>query len=280
MVQGCDFVVHTASPYVIGNIKNAQELLVEPAVKGTENVLNSVNKASSVKRVVITSSLVAVYGEPAEKGKGHTYTEKDWNTVSSVTNEPYYYSKRLAEEAAWKMCEAQSSWNMVSINPGAIYGPPTSDRMDGSSIGLMKQVMDGTMWPLCPCFNIGTVDVRDVAKAHVLGLTSKASEPSERMRYICISKVMTFLDIADLLREKYGAKYCLPKGYAPTFLLSILGPILGGVSVRFVWKNSNVPLVLDNSKIKKDLGMEFRALGETMIEMADCMIELGLIKKK
>ena len=37
-----------------------QAELIEPALKGTLNVLNSVAKASSVKRVVLTSSMAAV----------------------------------------------------------------------------------------------------------------------------------------------------------------------------------------------------------------------------
>lgn len=52
-------------------------------LKGTENVLGAVNKASSVRRVVLTSSVVALYGLNDEK-KG-PYDESDWNKTSSLT---------------------------------------------------------------------------------------------------------------------------------------------------------------------------------------------------
>lgn len=42
------------------NVKDSQKELIEPAVKGPENVLNSANKTSLVKRVVLTSSCAAI----------------------------------------------------------------------------------------------------------------------------------------------------------------------------------------------------------------------------
>jgi len=79
------------------------EIVITPAVKGTENVLNAANKAESVKRVVLTSSCAAIYGDPEERGKGHVFSEKDWCSTPSETVLPYFYSKKVAEEKAWEM---------------------------------------------------------------------------------------------------------------------------------------------------------------------------------
>ncbi|EYU34232.1 hypothetical protein MIMGU_mgv1a0266902mg, partial [Erythranthe guttata] len=61
VVDGCDGVFHTASPVIVDNINDPQTELIEPAVKGTMNVLSScVKKKGSIKRVVLTSSIAAV----------------------------------------------------------------------------------------------------------------------------------------------------------------------------------------------------------------------------
>ena len=76
--------MHTASPFLMGGIKNPQKQLVDPALKGTRNVLESVNRFSSVKRVVLTSSIAAIYGNAKEALSipDNTYNESHWNTVS------------------------------------------------------------------------------------------------------------------------------------------------------------------------------------------------------
>ncbi|KAL2942061.1 Tetraketide alpha-pyrone reductase 1 [Bienertia sinuspersici] len=58
-VEGCEGVFHTASPFY-HDVKDPQVELLDPAVKGTNNVLNACAKFSSIKRVVLTSSMAAV----------------------------------------------------------------------------------------------------------------------------------------------------------------------------------------------------------------------------
>ncbi|TXI81463.1 MAG: NAD-dependent epimerase/dehydratase family protein, partial [Cupriavidus sp.] len=61
-MEGCEVVMHTASPFVISGFRDANEALVRPALEGTRNVLESANRIGSVKRVVLTSSVVAIHG--------------------------------------------------------------------------------------------------------------------------------------------------------------------------------------------------------------------------
>ena len=42
------------------------------------NTVGAASKSPSVKRVVLTSSCAAIYGDPHEFGKDHVYTEADW----------------------------------------------------------------------------------------------------------------------------------------------------------------------------------------------------------
>ena len=62
-IAGCEYIMHTASPYVL-DVKDSQHDLVDPALKGTLNVMQACVKAGSVKRVVLTSSVAAVFDEP------------------------------------------------------------------------------------------------------------------------------------------------------------------------------------------------------------------------
>ncbi|KAF3325178.1 tetraketide alpha-pyrone reductase 2-like protein [Carex littledalei] len=59
-VNGVDGVFHTASPVATFDPQNIQETLIDPAIKGTTNVLTSCAKATSVNRIVVTSTIGAV----------------------------------------------------------------------------------------------------------------------------------------------------------------------------------------------------------------------------
>jgi nucleoside-diphosphate-sugar epimerase len=98
-VAGCSFVLHTASPFVIGEVAD-ENILIKPAVEGTLNVLKACANAKEVKRVVLTSSEVAIAkGYSAEYESTHVFDENDWSVVDRIP--AYPKSKLLAEKAAW-----------------------------------------------------------------------------------------------------------------------------------------------------------------------------------
>ena len=59
-VKDCDYVIHVASPFPSTPPKTEDEVIT-PAVEGTKNILEACSKSGSVKRVVITSSVVTIY---------------------------------------------------------------------------------------------------------------------------------------------------------------------------------------------------------------------------
>ena len=99
-IEGCELVIHTASPFVIGKVKDPLKDLIEPAEKGTQNVLEGVNRVGGVKRVVLTSSVAAIYSDSMDINltPKKVFTEDCWNNQSSVKHNPYSYSKNLAEK--------------------------------------------------------------------------------------------------------------------------------------------------------------------------------------
>lgn len=58
-LEGITYVVHLASPLSMATIEFERDV-IQPAVRGTINILLCAKKVPTVKRVVITSSLVAV----------------------------------------------------------------------------------------------------------------------------------------------------------------------------------------------------------------------------
>jgi nucleoside-diphosphate-sugar epimerase len=267
-MQNCRWVIHTASPFLIGKTQNPQQQLIDPALQGTRNVLNSVNATPSVERVVLTSSVAAVVGDNSEiyQTQGEIFTEAHWNQRSSLDHQPYSYSKTLAEQEAWKMAKAQDRWQLLTINPGFVMGPSLSSRKDAASIDFMQNMLGGQLAIGAPKLNFGVVDVREVAKAHILA----CEKPEASGRHILVADHADILDMADLLRERLGPDNRLkklPKGRLPKTAFYLVGPLLG-FSWKYVKNNIDVPLRFDNSYSKRDLGVAYRPLGDTLAEMA------------
>lgn len=278
-MEGCELVFHTASPFST-TVDNPQKQLIEPAVKGTQNVLEQANKTTSVKRVVLTSSCAAIYTDAKDcaDAPNGVLTEDVWNTTASIDYQPYSYSKTLAEQKAWEIQKAQDRWDLVTINPSFVMGPFLNPGATTSeSFNILKEMGDGTFKQGAPKMGIGIVDVREVAEAHYqAGFT-----PDAKGRYITSAHDSSFLEMAKILHEKYGDEYPVPNKAVPKWLLMIIGPMVNKLlSRRYIKNNVNHEFKADNSKIKKDLGIEFRPLKDTLNESFQVLIEEGILKKK
>jgi len=252
VMKGAEWVFHTASPFFM-NVTDAQKELIEPALNGTINVLKSVDKAATVKRVVLTSSVAAIAKKFADP---HVYTEADWNTTSTLEAEPYRLSKRLAEEEAWKISKGKA-WDLVTICPSFVMGPVQGPRADATSVKAMAAILNGTHNENgVPSPRFGVVDVRDVARAHVLA----AQTPKANGRYIVSSyEAHGQLEWVEILKNSGEFKeFTLPtkeNGSAPN------------------------PNHFDHKKVKTDLGLEFTKLEKTIVEMAHSLIKFGIVSK-
>jgi dihydroflavonol-4-reductase len=259
--EGCSYVLHTASPYTL-TVKDPQRELVAPAVNGTINVLASCERAR-VNRVVLTSSMAAVTDEPESD---RVLTEADWNTKSSLERNPYYFSKTLAERAAWDFVKQRRPWfDLVSVNPFLIVGPSLVAGLNTSN-QIFVDLLKGT-YPGIVGLTWGFVDVRDVAAAHVRAMDT----PTANGRYICAGEAASMRTVVGLLRKHgWGEGYKLPSigldnpaGDVIVRLGSYLQP--SGVGSYLRTHVGRVPRY-DTSKIRRELGMTFRPLGETIVE--------------
>ena len=275
-MKDCTIVFHTASPFT-SNYKDPQKDLVDPAVKGTNNVLQSAIRTPSVKKVVLTSSCAAIYTDAidVESAPGGILTEGIWNTTASLDYQPYSYSKTMAEKKAWEIAESQSQWQLVSVNPSLVMGPPLNTRsITSESFTILKQMGDGTMRFGAPKMGIGLVDVRDVADAHI----QAAFNDKAQGRYICSAHNTDFFEMTQALREKYDKNYPIAKSPMPKWILSLVGPLINKAMTRkFIRNNINVEWKADNSKIKNELGIRFRPLRETMEDAFQALIDEGIL---
>ena len=147
--------------FLLSGVTDPQEELVRPALEGTRNVLDSVNRADSVRRVVLTSSVVAIYGDAREllDVPGRVFTDDHWNTTSSVDHQPYPYSKTVAEREAWRYQQEQDRWDLVTIHPGLVLGPSLTTASESASLSTMKQFTDGTLLAGAPALTVGVVEM-------------------------------------------------------------------------------------------------------------------------
>lgn len=276
-MAGCEVVMHTASPFVVRGFKDANEALIRPAVEGTRNVLEAANRTQSVKRVVLTSSVAAVYGDSADlsvQGK-EAFDETDWNQSSRVDHQPYSYSKFLAEKEAWKIHDAQSRWHLVTINPSMVAGPALNTQTSSTSIETLRNLGMGKMWPGAPNMPLGWVDVRDVAQAHL----EAAFRPDAEGRHIVSNGEPTLLDIADMLKKKYPKGYRFPVMMLPKFIVKWLGRLVdASATPQFVENNVGHNLKFDNSRSRERLGLQYRPLEQTFTEHFQQLIDDGIVR--
>lgn len=263
-MQGCEVIIHTASPFTL-SIKDAQKELIDPALKGTQNILNSVNDTPSVKRVVLTSSVVAMYGDAidVQHARDKTIDESYWNTTSTLKHNPYGFSKVLAEKKAWDIQKNSSGWDLVVVNPSFVMGPGINPDATSESFTFMKQLIDGSSKSGVPYLSFGLVDVRDVASAHF----HAAFKPKANGRHILCAGTLTMLEMAMVLKKEFGKQLKLPKSELPKFLMYLFGPFVG-LSRSWIKNNVGYPIKLNNQKSKVELGINYHPIDHTLIEFA------------
>uniref|UniRef100_A0A5B7BFN5 Dihydroflavonol 4-reductase n=1 Tax=Davidia involucrata TaxID=16924 RepID=A0A5B7BFN5_DAVIN len=196
-IEGVDGVFHTASPVLVPHDHNIQATLIDPCIKGTLNVLSSCVKASSVKRVVLTSSCSSIrYHDDVQQIS--PLNESHWSDLEYCKryNLWYAYAKTIAEKEAWKIAE-ESGIDLVVVNPSFVVGPLLAPQPT-STLLLILAIVKGLRGEY-PNTTVGFVHIDDVIAAHILAMEeSKASG-----RLICSSSVAHWSEIIEMLRTKY-----------------------------------------------------------------------------
>ncbi|WP_328442662.1 SDR family oxidoreductase [Amycolatopsis sp. NBC_00438] len=196
-VDGCDFVLHVASPVRPGKVANEDDVIA-PARNGTLRVLRAA-RDGGVGRVVLTSAFHAVgFGHPHT---GRAFTEDDWSVLDGPGVDAYGKSKILAERAAWDFVRDEGgALELATVLPVAVMGPVMGREVSGAN-HLVQRLLEGKI-PGYPDLYLPIVDVRDVASAHVLAMTADGAAGQRFL--LAGGPSMAMKEIGALLKENFG----------------------------------------------------------------------------
>jgi dihydroflavonol-4-reductase len=261
-VNGCDYVLHVASPFPVAQPKDPDELIV-PAREGTLRVLGAALDAG-VGRVVVTSSVAAVRG--GVDSSSAPLTEKDWTDPENLKLPAYTRSKTIAERAAWDFVRGRGEVEKLAVvNPGAILGPVLSDDRSPSLelIGRLLKGMPGT-----PRIGFSLVDVRDVADLQIKAMTTPEAGGE---RFIAVARFQWMAEVAAVLRDRLGpAAAKVPKRAVPNLIVRGMGIFDPGV--RSIVGQLGQKVELSSAKAEAELGWSQRPVEETVVDCAQSLV--------
>ncbi|CAJ1934026.1 unnamed protein product [Sphenostylis stenocarpa] len=243
--EGCSGVFHTASP-VPFIVDDPQKQLLDPAIKGTLNVVKSCAKSTSVKRVVLTSSVAAVLynGRPRTP---EVVVDETWFSDTNFLRENerwYAFAKTSAEEDARKFFD-EHDIKLIVINPAMCIGPLLQPEVNASSSAILNLINGSKTFPNS---SYGWVNVKDVANAHIQAYEIDSASG----RYCLVEKVAHYSELANILRDMYPTLQIPDKceddePFVPTFQVS--------------------------KEKTKSLGIEFTSLEESLREAVESLKE-------
>lgn len=229
-MKGCSVLHHVASPFILtGSKEQLQTKLIDPAIKGIEEILASCSKTPTINKVILTGTVLTCCADfrPSVGNPSFSFSEADWEENVSETCWPYVYSKVVQEKRAIEIAAAQSQYELSILAIGGQFGPMTSTAGTGVSAMLLKYIRMGLFFPACPPMAIPMNDVRDTAAIHSLVMSS----PKAKGRYLPPQKMVTFYEACDGLRtDSRTWRPLLPYFHFPGWFKSVFAcavPYLG-----------------------------------------------------
>lgn len=248
--------LHTASPFHF-QAKDVEKEMLMPAINGTKNALMAIKKyAPQVKRVVVTSSIAAIKVEAKENDSLFVTTEKTWNPISweEALSNPisgYRGSKTFAEKAAWEFVEMEKPLFILStVNPVIVFGPQAFDSEVNETLNTSAEMINKLLKlkpddPVPPSNN-AFIDVRDVAKAHIVAFES---EDAANQRLLLSESRFSSQLVLDLIHKNFPQlKLRIPLG------------------VPGIYPDTSKLSKTDNSKTKAIVGFPFIALEKSVVD--------------
>ncbi|XP_051146253.1 vestitone reductase-like [Andrographis paniculata] len=198
-IEGCVGVFHVAHPMDLVGTESV-EMITERSIRAIHGILQLCIDSGTVKRVVYTSSISAVFAR--DRGAAAELNEEAWSDVEFMkqldfVGAGYYISKTVAEMAAIEYAEKRGL-DLVTVIPSWINGPficPHLPSSIHSSLGLIigneNQMKYAKITPM--------VHTDDNAEAHIYLF----EHPDAKGRYICSAVEVTVEEMVDHLRSRH-----------------------------------------------------------------------------
>mmetsp|Transcript_11841 Transcript_11841/g.38029 ORF Transcript_11841/g.38029 Transcript_11841/m.38029 type:complete len:370 (-) Transcript_11841:104-1213(-) len=281
--KGCSAVMHVGTPMGYGN-QNGPRAIYDGGVRGTRNVVESVKRSGSVKRIVYTSSFAAI-GHPAPLG--HKFTEEDWATDSrgkdwnfAVENidtaragdDEFWYqlSKVETEKLLYRTAHQEKTFDAMTVCPIVVLGPLLcrAHELVGSWQWQLGRMLRGkpAVRAWANLWNI--TDVRDVAMAHVLIAESGVSKNGSRYQ-LTAANDSGMLDVDQLQAELKRQFPGVDVGGAPPQMEELRKR---GAPFR-------APIAYCEKAVK-ELGLQTHPVADTLRQTGETLIHLGICKPK
>jgi nucleoside-diphosphate-sugar epimerase len=279
-LAGCCALLHAGTAMGYGGANNPQQVY-DGAVGGTRNVLASVRKAGTIRRLIYTSSFAAI-SHPAPAG--YFFTEQDWASDSRENDTNwnlenlndkgevgYAMAKVETEHMVNRVAEEEGSFDAISICPIVVLGPLLSKAHElvfswQWFLGRMLRGKDcGRGWQ--HRWNI--VDVRDVAEAQVRALESGVCKNGDRYQ-LSATDESGELDCMQLQAHLQRLFPHIDVGGAP----EALKPMLEKHGQVFDAPRAHC------DKARRDLGLKTHVIEDTLRECGQTTLDLGLVEPK
>jgi dihydroflavonol-4-reductase len=262
--QGCSVIFHLAAPYAVWAKDPSQ--IVDPTVRGTENVLRA---SSAAERVVITGSCNAVgftRGEPLD--------ETSWRERAAS---PYIRAKREQELRGFSLGD-ELGVDVVSVLPTAVLGP--YDHRKTPTTAPFVDALNGK-GPVPFAMNV--VDVRDVARGHLLA----ARRGRRGERYLLGGENLDAPTLADLIHKYTGQRPA--EGLPPSWVLRTVAALSEAASAI----SGKAPMItrailddvdggqplFDIGKARRELGYSPRGGEEVIVATVEWARKMGWLTR-
>ncbi|CAL4966849.1 unnamed protein product [Urochloa decumbens] len=215
-VAGCVALFHVAASMELhvppghdNSDEHVRSSVLEPATRGTINVLQSCVRAGTVRRVVFTSSVSTLTAADAEGRRKAVVDESCLRDLGEVwRNKPvgwiYILSKRLTEEAAFRFAR-ENGIHLVSAILPTVAGPFLTPNVPTSIQLLLSPITgDPKLYSLLASVHarfgcVPLAHVQDACDAHVFLMESPRAEG----RYLCAAGGHGMAEVARLLASRY-----------------------------------------------------------------------------